>query len=151
LSLTICAVIYKRCKSVISKESRIHIVPESKLTNCNSNLLMKTSLKLNILDLNHISLSCFNKYLLTLINVHKCKRVNATSTHRRLLGFSGFTDMLMCRRVSFSSSSIMSLSGRYNSGNHHRLNGDTSALTVANAPKMVLFFIHFYGLVIVEY
>ena len=134
--------ISKRCKSVIQ------IVPESKLNNFDSNLLMKTSLKLNILDLNHISLSCFNKYLLTLINVHKCKHVNATSTHRRL---SGFTDMLMCRRVSFRSSSIMSLSGRYNSGDCHRLNRDTSAFTVANAPKMVLFFIHFYGLLIVEY
>jgi hypothetical protein len=141
-------VIYKRCKSVISRENRIQIVPESKLNNCNSNLLMKTRLKLNILDLNHISLSCFNKYLLTLINVHKCKRV---STHRRLLGFSGFNDMLMCRRVSFRSSYIMSLSDRCNSGNHYRLNGDTSALTVTNAPKMVLCFIHFYGLVIVEY
>ena len=85
LSLTICAVIYKRCKSVISREYRIQIVPESKLDNCNSNLLMKTSLKLNILDLNHISLTCFNTYLLTLINVHKSKHVNATSTHRRLL------------------------------------------------------------------
>jgi hypothetical protein len=98
-----------------------------------------------------ISLTCFNKYLLTLIDVHKCKHVNATSTHRRLSGFSGFTDMLMCRRVSVRSSSIMSLSGRFNSGDYHRLNHDTSAFTVASAPKMVLFFIHFYGLLIVEY
>ena len=112
---------------------------------------MKTGLKLNILDLNHISLSCFNKYVLMLINVHKCKHVNATSTHRRLSGFSGFTEMLMCRTVSFRSSSIMSLSGRYNSGDHHRLIRDTSAFTVANAPKMVLCFIYFYGLLIVEY
>ena len=83
----------------------------------------------------------FNKYLLTLINVHTCKHVNGTSTHRRL---SGFTDMSMCRRVPFRSSSIMSLSGRYNSGDHHSLNHDTSAFTVDNAPKMALFLIHFY-------
>ena len=133
--------IYTSCKLAILRGNHVQIVPESKLNNFDSNLLMKTSLKLNILDLNHISLTCFNKYLLTLINVHKCKHVNATSTHRRLSGFSGFTDMLMCRRVSYRFSSIMSFSGRYNSGDHHRLTHDTSAFTVANV----------YGLLIVEY
>jgi hypothetical protein len=49
-----------------------------------------------------------NRLYWTTIRVYTCKHVNATSTHRR---FSGGTDMLICRKVSFRFSSIMS-SGR---------------------------------------
>jgi hypothetical protein len=62
---------------------------------------------------------------MTLINVHTCKHMNVTST-QQLSWFSDGTDRLICRRVSFRSSSIMSLPGSDNSGDHSVLKHDTS-------------------------
>jgi hypothetical protein len=74
--------------------------------------------------------------------------MNATSTHWQLSEFSGGTDILICRTVS-----IMSLSGRDNSGDPSRLKHDTSLLKFGSSAhgvlqidlkqKILLFFIHF--------
>jgi hypothetical protein len=56
---------------------------------------------------------------MTLISVHTYKHVNATSTHRRLSGFSDGTDIYS--RVTFINIIItyhISLLGRDNSGDH---------------------------------
>ena len=60
-----------------------------------------------------------------LVNMLTCKHVIQIATRRRLSIFSGGTDMLICRRVSFRSSSIISLSTKDSLGDHSMLKRDT--------------------------